>query len=143
MDTVTLRFSSNPRLLSVVRSTVTAAATAAGFGGREVDGICMAVDEACANIIRHGYEGRADEPIEMECQLAEDRFVVTLRDEGRPFTPAQVQERDLDEVRPGGLGLHLIKEMMDEVTYVPGAERGTELIMIKHRTPIHEDANGR
>ncbi len=137
MDTVTLRFSSDPRLLSVARSTVTAFAAAAGFAGGEVDCICMAVDEACANIIRHSYEGRAGEPIEMECQVIEDRLVVTLRDSGTPFDPAQVGERDLDEVRPGGLGLPLIQQMMDEVTYVPGAERGTELVLTKYRTPVH------
>lgn len=142
MDTVTLHFTSHPRLLSVVRSAVTAAVAVAGFTGREVDEVCMAVDEACANIIRHSYAGRRDEVIEMECRLGEDRIIVTLRDSGPPFDPAEVGERDLDEVRPGGLGLHLIRQMMDEVEYVPGVERGTELVLTKYRTPIREESNG-
>lgn len=103
----------------------------------------MAVDEACTNIIRHCYEGRCDRPIELTCTLAEDRLVVTLRDEGVPFDPGQVPPRDLDEVRPGGLGLPLIRRIMDEVDYRPGAESGTELILTKYRPATNEAADGR
>lgn len=143
MDTVTLRFASNPRLLRVVRSATAAVAEATGFDARDVDSICMAVDEACANIMRHCYGGRCDQPIEMEWRCGPDRLVVVLRDSGPPFEPGQVPERDLTELRPGGLGLHLMREVMDEVTYVPGADRGTELVLIKYCTPRHEESNGR
>lgn len=143
METLTLRFPSNPRLLCVVRNTVTAAATAMGFTPHEADSICLAVDEACANIMRHCYGGRCDRTIEMECQLSEDRIDVILRDEGAPFDPAQVAERDLDQLRPGGLGLHLIQQMMDEVTYRPGPVTGTELVLTKFRTAEHGDSHGR
>ena len=103
----------------------------------------MAVDEACTNIIRHCYGGDCHGHIELELQVGEDRLVIILRDEGTPFNPDQVPDRNLDEVRPGGLGLHLIHEIMDEVIYQPGPAAGTELVLTKQRTPTDEAPHGR
>ena len=134
METVTIRFPSQPRLLRVIRSATSAFAATMGFGARDVDGICRAVDEACANVMRHCYQGECDQPVELELAAADDRLVVTIRDYGTPFHPDQIPPRDPDVLRPGGLGLDLIEKMMDEVTYRPGAEAGTELRMTKQLT---------
>lgn len=142
METVTIRFPSHPRLLRAIRGTTRAIAGTVGFGGRETDGICMAVDEACANIMRHGYEGRYDQPIEVAYTLEPGRLTITLRDHAAPFDPGAVPQRDLDEVKPGGLGLRLIYETMDEVTYQPGAEEGTVLTLRKYLSPAHEVHDG-
>ena len=142
-EIITLQFLSNPRVLSVVRHAVTSAAAVVGLESHDADNVCMAVDEACANIIRHCYGGRCDGPIEMELYMGDDRLVVTLRDQGNPFDPEQVPPRDLDEVRPGGLGLPLIQKLMDDVAFRPGPETGTELILTKLRTPTREVPDGR
>jgi anti-sigma regulatory factor (Ser/Thr protein kinase) len=63
------------------------------------------------------------------------RLDVTLRDWGRKVDPASIQPRELSDIRPGGLGVHFIREIMDEAVYDPTPETGTELRMTKRLKP--------
>ena len=62
-----------------------------------------------------------------------------LRDYGTKCDPDCIKGRDLDDVRPGGLGVHIIREIMDEVTYDTGHEVGTELKMTKFLKAVKTD----
>jgi anti-sigma regulatory factor (Ser/Thr protein kinase) len=118
-----LSFPSDPRLLRVVRSVVGQLAGLCGFEEDEARFIVVAVDEACANIIRHAYEGRTDGDIRLTCSVDNDRMEFTLTDRGRaPRDVARLQPRSLEELRPGGLGMHLIRSVMDEVRFRFGEE---------------------
>ena len=129
-----LRFASDPRLLRTVRCLVGEMAEHCGFAEDEAQFIILAVDEACANVIRHAYQGRTDGEIGLSCSTKEDRIEFLLVDQGRPPRPDTLQPRPLEEVRPGGLGTHLIRSVMDEVRYRP-SEQGNELFLAKSLRP--------
>ena len=117
--TLKLEVRSDPQVLSVVRSAVQQLAAVAGFDDRDCRLITLAVDEAMANIIRHAYNGRTNRPIEISCWHRNGRLEFLLVDHGKPVPPEEIRGRPLHEVRPGGLGVHLIKEIMDSVRYEP------------------------
>ncbi|MCL4524658.1 MAG: ATP-binding protein [Acidobacteria bacterium] len=140
-----LELPSHPQVLSIVRSAVQQFAIVVGFNEEECRSIILAVDEALANIIRHAYDNRYDQTIELTCRrlgpdlgtdpgkpLEEvcDGLEFIFVDHGRSATPAQMKGRDLDDVRPGGLGIHLISQIMNQVCYEPG-ENGNQLRLIK------------
>jgi anti-sigma regulatory factor (Ser/Thr protein kinase) len=119
-----LELHSDPQLLSVVRGALERLTEVFGFSPPDRRSVTRAVDEALTNIIRHCYNGRTDQPIEVYCtrvpprgsQLA-DGLEILLCDQGPAVDPAKLRGRRLDEIKPGGLGLHFIRQSMDTVEY--------------------------
>lgn len=106
-----------------------------GYDGTLVPDIVLIIDEACQNIIRHGYGGDSDQWIEIEMALEDFGLVILLRDFANPVDAAAIEPRDLDDVRPGGLGVHFIREIMDEIGYLPReGDYGNLLRMVKRAT---------
>jgi serine/threonine-protein kinase RsbW len=125
--------------LGLISEFVTNAAQDAGLDESAVYAVDMAVDEACANIIGHAYgdEGRGD--IEITCRIDEDGLTLVLRDNGRPFDPTKVPHPDLEAPlegrEEGGLGLFLMRHLMDRVEYKSRPGSGNVLTMVKrHQT---------
>jgi len=112
---------SDPHLLSVVRAAVERLTEVFGFTPPECRSITRAVDEALANVMRHAYGNQADKRIEMSCTKVSaevdgqrrEGLEIQLQDEGVPFDRNKLTARSLDEVKPGGLGLHFIRDSMD------------------------------
>ncbi len=127
---VELRIPSDPRLLHLVRSVVGEASSLRGFSEEDTQFIILAVDEACSNIIKHAYKDRRDGPISISCREQSDGIEFRLADSGMHADMSQWRGRPLEEVRPGGLGLHLIRAVMDKVVYRRG-EQGNELVLVK------------
>lgn len=136
VDVVSVALHSDPKYLPLVRSLAEEGAAMAGFGQEERHGIVLAVTEAHTNVIRHVYGGATDRPIEMLLHNQAGRFHLEIVDYGEYVSPEKIASRPLDEVRPGGLGVHLIKSTMDEVHYRKNAHGGTTLTLIK--CPQHE-----
>jgi serine/threonine-protein kinase RsbW len=95
----------------------------------------LAVDEACSNLVVHGYRGREPGPIAVAFALDGDEIVITITDHAPPFNPEDAPIPRLDapagDRRPGGLGWHLIKQIADRLEYESDAEKGTRLTMVK------------
>jgi anti-sigma regulatory factor (Ser/Thr protein kinase) len=116
---------SDPAMLSVVRDALTRLTEELGFPEAECRAIVRAVDEALTNIIRHGYHGRTDKPIEasfrsirVPCNgMQEVALEILLEDQGVGVDQAKLQGRSLKDVRPGGLGLHFIRQSVDTVEF--------------------------
>lgn len=131
---------SNPLYLCGVRDLVASVARRLGFGETAAGQVALAVDEALCNVIRHGYDRRTDQPITIEVsplgppECAEGLRVV-IQDRGRQVEPEQIRGRDLSDVRPGGLGVHIIREVMDLVVYEKLPEAGMRLTMEKRLEP--------
>jgi serine/threonine-protein kinase RsbW len=93
----------------------------------------LAVEEACANVIEHAYDGKGGELLVTFATRGCD-VVVSVLDHGRPFAPEKVVAPDmslpLTQRRIGGLGLHLMYQMMDEVRF-DFADKGNTLVMVK------------
>jgi serine/threonine-protein kinase RsbW len=95
----------------------------------------LAVDEACSNLVVHGYRGREPGPIAVAFALDGDEIVITITDHAPPFNPEDAPIPRLDapagDRRPGGLGWHLIKQIADRLEYESDAEKGNRLTMVK------------
>jgi serine/threonine-protein kinase RsbW len=114
---VHMKMSSDPRLLAVVRGTVVQLAKALDFEDSQCRKITLAVDEALSNVIRHAYNNECNHEIELNCQTQADCLEFTFIDRGEPADPARICAQPLDEVALGGRGTHLIRQIMDEVSY--------------------------
>jgi serine/threonine-protein kinase RsbW len=128
-----MTLASDPRLLAVVRSTVSELASAWGFGEEECRAITLAVDEALSNIIRHAYKNRCDRKIEVSCRAEESWMEFTFNDSGEPPDPAKICGQALNGVALGGRGTHVIRKTMDEVSY--DTVRGTNRLRLKKYLP--------
>ena len=108
---------SNPRYLPVVRGAIAPLAAAIGWDESECRAITLALDEALANVIRHAYHNRTDGLIEMECRETADGLELTLLDNGDAPDRSRICAREIGCDQPGGLGTHIIKDVMDKVSY--------------------------
>jgi serine/threonine-protein kinase RsbW len=112
------------------------AGQAAGLDETAVAHCQLAVDEACTNIIEHGYGGEGRGPIELVCQPGRGELVITIRDQAKRFNPEAVPEptlnASLEDMQIGGLGLYFMRQVMDSVafTYEAGIN---ELVLVKRR----------
>jgi anti-sigma regulatory factor (Ser/Thr protein kinase) len=113
---------SDPRYLPVVRGVIGPLAAAIGWDESECGAITLAVDEALANIIRHAYHSRADGLIELECRESADGLEITLLDNGDAPDRSKICARELGCDQPGGLGTHIIRKVMDRVSYEASPE---------------------
>ena len=99
----------------------------------------LAAEEACTNVIRHGYAGVAPGPVAVAIERDASRVVVTIEDRGTPFDPDDAPPPPVDgpaEARPlGGLGWHLIREVMDEVHHAHDERTGNRLTLVKRIAP--------
>jgi len=95
------------------------------------------VDEACTNIIKYAYSGKAG-IITIVCERQNDELVITIRDYGKSFDPLSVPQpdlaADLDHRKVGGLGIYFMKKLMDDVSYSFDARKGNSLIMRRKLT---------
>lgn len=121
---------SDPRYLCVVRGAMGPLAAAIGWDESECRAIVLAVDEALANVIRHSYHGRTDGLMELECRETADGLEITLLDNGDAPDRSKICAREIDCDRPGGLGTHIIKNVMDQVSYERSPE-GNRFVAVK------------
>jgi anti-sigma regulatory factor (Ser/Thr protein kinase) len=128
---VVLDVPADPAAMFMVRALVGKVSERIGFEAEEVDKLVLAVDEACTNVIRHAYANRSDGRIILTFTLGLDYFEIIIRDFGNGADPATFQGRDLDQVRPGGLGTHFIKSAVDKVEYNVPPGGGMLLKMVK------------
>lgn len=131
---IEMKLMSQPRLLASVRSMVVALAERIGFGEVQSGHVALAVDEALANIIRHGYEQRDDETIELRVWVLDDPapgLRIVIEDEAPQIEPETIRGRELEDVQPGGLGVHIMREVMNTCTFEKREHRGMRVIMEK------------
>jgi len=133
-----IQFPAKFEFLDEIRDFVGDIARAGGFGSKEVYGVQLATDEAASNIIEHAYEGVSDGVLELSCGMQGNTIKIILVDHGEPFDPSEVPmpdlKADLSERKIGGLGIFLMRKLMDEVHYdsQPGNNSNT-LTMIKRK----------
>lgn len=90
----------------------------------------LGVDEACTNVIRYAYRSREDQLISLQMEGLRKCVRMRLRDYGEKAFPHTMKGRSHDLVKPGGLGLHFIRNAFDQVDYIH-KRRGTELVLTK------------
>ncbi len=120
---------------------VSAGAQEAGLDEEFIFKVELACDEACTNIIEHAYGAEGVGDIVVTWEAAPDAFTVTLHDHGCTFDPENVPDPvfikpdstlNLDELKVGGLGIHFMRNLMDEIRYQFDEKQGNTLIMVKY-----------
>ncbi|WKZ35576.1 MAG: ATP-binding protein [Anaerolineales bacterium] len=123
--------------LDEIRDFVAQAARAGGFSEKVIYSLQLAADEAASNIIEHAYAGVADASLRVSCDMQDDEIVITMHDTGISFDPSRVKQpnlqADLSERQIGGLGVYLMRKLMDDVRYESDSKTGNVLTMTKRR----------
>jgi len=129
-----LHIAAELRNLAEIRRFVQKTASALGLDAAMIPNVALAVDEAASNIITHGYQGQGG-VIEIEMSQERDALVIRVRDQATPFDPTKVPSPDLtvplEQRTAGGLGIHLIRQIMDEMTHRVMPQGGNELTLVK------------
>lgn len=129
---------SDPCYLAGVRQLVSGVCQRIGLCESACSQIALAVDEALANVIRHGYQRASDRPIWISLwplRPADGHgpgVRIEIEDEARHVELADLKGRALDDPKPGGLGVHIIREVMDDVVYDKRSPCGMRLTMVKY-----------
>jgi serine/threonine-protein kinase RsbW len=128
-----LKFSvpGKPEYVGTIRMAISCLANSAGFDVEAIEDIKVAVSEACTNAVCHGNETGTG-MYEVHCQLEEDRIVVSVMDQAGGFDTESYEEPCLDCPKEGGLGLYIIKALMDEVDIFTEIGLGTRIKMVKY-----------
>jgi anti-sigma regulatory factor (Ser/Thr protein kinase) len=129
---LTLEFAAVPTQLQALRRQLDESLQRIDLTQTLREQLVLAVNEACMNIIQHAYQGRPGETIRLRLEVEPDRLRFLLEDDAPCIDPARVTPRDLADIRPGGLGVHFIREIMDEMRFHPCHGRGNHLELVKH-----------
>lgn len=122
--------------LARIRDFIKEQASSAGFNADEANKIVLAVDEACTNIIKHAYKYSDSGKININISFNKSRLRISITDDGSQFNSSSVPEPDLkkyyEERRVGGLGMYLMKRLMDEVIYSQPSSKRNKVTLIKY-----------
>ena len=135
---IELHMCANPDYLRVVRTATRDVAHTIGLKDDEIEKITLAVVEALTNVIRHSYGGPCDKPIIVKFNeinypdAKKAGLEIVIRDFGKQVDPENIKGRDLDELKPGGVGVHIMHTAMDEIEFTRGDDCGMQLRMVKY-----------
>lgn len=130
MDLLKFSIPEKPEYIKLIRLAISSAANSAGFDMEEIEDIKVAVSEACTNVIQHGLRKEAN--YHVECIIEEKKMTIFVDDEGCGYDVKKYEEPDLSALKEGGLGIFIIKALMDEVGVCAKAGGGTRIKMVKY-----------
>ena len=125
-----LKIPGKPQYVGTVRMAIASIASNAGFDIEAIDDIKVAVSEACTNIVCHSHV-EEEFSYNVKCRVEEDRLIITVKDDGKGYNVEEQEEVDLGDIKEGGLGLFIIKALMDEVDVTSEIGVGTNIQMVK------------
>ncbi len=136
---LSMRFPARPEYLCLSRIAVRQAFIQMGMDENRGEAIVLAVVEALTNVIRHSYGGPCDRPVDFMINRyrnpkdGREGLEVIIQDYGPKVDLSRICSRDLDDIRPGGLGVHIIQSTMDEIEYSHGETGGLKLRIVKYK----------
>lgn len=133
----TVQFAAKFEYLDDMREFVGNIARKGGFSDKDVYNIQLATDEAASNIIEHAYQNMPGKFLELSCGMQGDAITIILTDHGESFDPSEVPlpdlKADLSDRKIGGLGIFLMRKLMDKIDYRPGPNKSNVLTMVKRK----------
>ena len=134
---VEIRFPSQSQYLDMLHQLTRQLAQSTGFEKGESERIALAVDEATTNVLQHAYQGEPDHVIEVHFDPEGDSLDVVIYHDGEPLETVPVPEFDLDKLvaerRTGGLGLTIMRQMMDKVEHGKAATGQSMCVMVRYK----------
>ncbi len=138
-QTFCLQVPCSTRNLAMIRDFVTRVSEQTGLDDKQRNGLELAVDEACANVIEHAYGHDVQKEVTVRATFDNDEVHIAVIDTSAGFDPTGIAPEDVDELirqrRTGGLGMRLIRTLVDEVRYEIEPGKCNELHMIKKVKP--------
>ena len=128
-ESVGITIPSHPKYLSIVRKTTSAVGELYEIPDTDLEDIKLAIDEACSNVIKHAYGGDATKKIVVKYAVTKKLFKVIIEDSGMKAHIKFMQGRSLNDVRPGGLGIHFIRRVFDGFKFDEHKKKGNRLIL--------------
>ena len=132
-DMVLIKVQSDPKYLSVIRSVTAKMGELYGLSESATEDVKLAVDEACSNVIKHAYGGDTYQSILVRYKMTKRGFEVLIEDNGVKVQPESIEGRSLDDIRPGGLGVHFIKRAFDILQFDRRKRKGNRLRLVRFR----------
>jgi anti-sigma regulatory factor (Ser/Thr protein kinase) len=129
---VSLNIPSHPKFLSLVRDVAVRMGKLSGMTEAGIEEVKLAVDEACANVIKHAYKGDTGKRILIRFKILKKGFEVVIEDGGLKPKIELLKGRSLDDIRPGGLGIHLIKKAFQVYEFDERKVKGNRLRLFRH-----------
>ena len=120
-----------PSRLSEIRHQVARIAETQGVTAVAALDVALAVSEAVANVIEHGYRGQPGRFIRIEVARLSNQLIFIIDDDAPRVNPDKIAPRPLSELRPGGLGVHFMRALMNEVVHEPLEGGGNRLRMAR------------
>jgi serine/threonine-protein kinase RsbW len=127
-----IKVPSHPKYLSLVRAVTVMMGVQNKVDDTVIEHMEHAVDEACSNVIKHAYAGDPNKEIGLTLRISPDAFEVIIEDSGLKADITSIKGRGLDDIRPGGLGVHLIKRACDLVEFNGKKKKGNRLRLVKY-----------
>lgn len=139
MASYTLTVTSELDKLAAIASFIKQATTNMGMDEDGTYAMELAVDEACTNVMDYAYQGQGGHPVTIECRDEGGNCIVVIRDRGRPFDPTGIPSPDLcapvSRRKVGGLGIYIMRKLMDDVRFHFDPATGNELVLVKSIHP--------
>ena len=126
-------FNAQTEALAAVRNAVRTACQQAGCGEECSEQVVLAINEACMNVIQHGYGFAEGASFALQMRLDDGSLTAYLLDNAMPVGDADLRPRALEELRPGGLGVRFMRELMDGVVYVQEPEGFVNCLQLSKR----------
>ncbi len=129
-----ITFPARPDRLRMLRPALAAAGRACSFSEEEIEDMQLAACEAAENIMVHAYRGKPEGEITLAAHRLPDGIMLRIRDFAPKVDQGKIEPRPLDDVRPGGLGTHFIRAVMDDASFIPLPDgEGNLLELVKRR----------
>jgi anti-sigma regulatory factor (Ser/Thr protein kinase) len=130
-DLTVIKVQSDPKYLSVIRTVTAKMGELYGLSESTIEDVKLAVDEACSNVIKHAYGGDPNKNILVKYRVTKKGFEVLIEDNGFKVQPESIEGRSLEDIRPGGLGVHLIKRAFDIFQFDQRKRKGNRLRLVR------------
>ncbi|MCW9012753.1 MAG: ATP-binding protein [Gammaproteobacteria bacterium] len=134
-----IHFLSRADKLKAVRRLVRQLAIEQGCNQSNLDCLVMSINEACMNVIQHAYQNNDDGEVILEFWKDKQELIIRIYDFGIQVDRSSIKSRDLDDIRPGGLGVHLIHQVMDQVEYKDGLDGEGNLLEMRKNIETDTD----
>ncbi len=128
LETIKMEVTANPEYVSIIRLTVSGIANKVGFSLDDIEDIKVAVSEACTNAIKHS----SDEKFLVQFSVIDNGLIIEIEDKGTGYDVELLKDPDLANPKESGLGLFIIKTLMDEVSMISNSTDGTRVKMTKY-----------
>lgn len=129
-DVISIKLPSKAEYVSIARLAASVISNTIGFDVEDIDDIKVAVGEACNNAVLHGKS--EEEVYEIAFKLSDDKIHIEVKDNGIGFDEEKYEEPDLNNLKGNGLGIYIMKSLMDEVDIIANNEDGTVLKLVKY-----------